>query len=269
MVSMLLRSLVASFCFLLFAVPALADPPIPPLTGRVVDLAHVLDQRTVDALTKQLADHEASTTNQVVVVTLPSLQNYAIEDWGRALLNGWGIGQRDKNNGVVLVVAPNDRRLRIAVGYGLESTLTNGAASNIIETEIVPRFKRGDLPGGVTAGVNAILATIAGTYHPPIELVASAGRDYSVYMPFLVFVLVFFFIVLVVLNRRRAGTSNRRRYYDRPGYNGNNWQSRDRDGWGSRSTGLWGGGSSGSRSSGGSFSGGGGRGGGGGASGRW
>ncbi|HYD04824.1 MAG TPA: TPM domain-containing protein, partial [Reyranella sp.] len=150
-----LRRLVPALLVLLgLALPALADPPIPPLSGRVVDLAHVLDQRTVDALTQQLADHEAATTNQVVVVTLLGLEGYAIEDWGRALLNGWGIGQRDKNNGVVLVVAPDDRRLRIEVGYGLDQVLTRYAASNIIETEIVPRFKRADMRGGITAGVN-------------------------------------------------------------------------------------------------------------------
>ncbi len=148
----------AAFLLLLgLAIPALADPPIPPLTGRVVDQARVLDQPTVDALTRQLADHEAETGNQVVVVILSSLKDYTIEQWGRALLNGWGIGQRDKNNGVVLVVAPLERRLRIEVGYGLESKLSDSAAADIIQNEIIPRFKNGNLKGGITAGVNAIL----------------------------------------------------------------------------------------------------------------
>jgi uncharacterized protein len=254
-----LRRSLAVIVWLLFFAPAFADPAIPPLTGRVVDLAHVLDRRTVDALTRQLADHEAATTDQVVVVTLPSLENDTIEDWGRALLNGWGIGQSDKNNGVVLVVAPNDRRLRIAVGYGLESTLTNAAAAAIIENEIVPRFQRGDLSGGVTAGVNAILQTIAGTYHPPIERASSQLSPDRVRFrlaPLVVFPALFI-IIVVVLRLRRGGSTRRRRYYDRPGYYGNSFTNNDR--WNARSSGGGGGG----------FSGGGGRGGGGGASGRW
>lgn len=264
-----LRRIALTFLLLLgLATPALADPPIPPLTGRVVDLAHVLDQRTADALTKQLADHEAATTNQIVVVTLPALQNYTIEQWGYALLNGWGIGQRGKNNGVVLVVAPNDRQLRIEVGYGLEYALSDAAAARIVEREIIPRFKDGDLPGGVTAGVNAILDTIAGTYQPPqVEAPSGAvGTDRARFRisPFVIFAVVF--IVIVLLRRSRRSSALRRQYYDTPGY-GNRWGNRwgrDQDGWGSRSSGF-----SSSRSSGGGFSGGGGRSGGGGASGRW
>jgi len=261
----MVKHLALTFLLLLgFTAPALADPTIPPLTGRVVDLAHVLDRSTVDALTRQLDDHEASTTNQVVVVTLPDLQKTSIEQWGRALLNGWGIGRRGKNNGVLLVVAPNDHRLRIEVGYGLEGVLTQPVASNIIETEIVPRFKRGDLQGGVTAGVNAILATIEGTYQPLVEAPSaglSSDRSIWRFAPFVAFPL--FFIIIVVVGISRRGTAGRRGYYSGPGY-GNTVNRRDRDGWGSRSSEV-----SSSRSSGGGFSGGGGRGGGGGASGRW
>jgi uncharacterized protein len=257
-----LHRFVLAFLLLLgLAMPAAAKPAIPALTGRVVDLAHVLDQRTVDALTQMLADHEAATTDQIVVVTLPDLQGDTIEQWGYALLNGWGIGQRGKNNGVVLVVAPNDRRLRIEVGYGLEYALTEKAAADIIESEIIPRFKGGDLPGGVTAGVNAILRTIAGTYQPPaIEAPSSALSPDRVrfrFAPFVIFPLFFVFIVVMVLFGRTS-RKLRRQYYDTPGWTAR----RDRDGWGSRSSGFSSGG-------GGGFSGGGGRGGGGGASGRW
>jgi uncharacterized protein len=251
------------------AAPALAAPPVPPLTGRVVDLAHVLDQRTVDGLTKQLADHEALTTNQIVVVTLPGLQDYPIEQWGAALLNGWGIGQRDKDNGVVLVVAPNDRRLRIEVGYGLQGKLTDKRAAAIIENEIIPRFKGGDLKGGITAGVDAILATIAGTYQSPLVEadgpMGSTRESFERYLPMVGFPLLFAFIVVMRLlfggnPARRAGPYYRNRDDD------DRWNRtrRNQDGWGSRSSGF-----SSSRSSGGGFSGGGGRSGGGGASGRW
>jgi len=245
------------------AVPAWAKPSIPPLTGRVVDLAHVLDARTVDTLTRQLADHEAATTDQIVVVTLPDLQGGTIEQWGYALLNGWGIGQRGKNNGVVLVVAPNDRRLRIEVGYGLEYALTDAAAAGIIENEIIPRFKGGDLPGGVSAGVNAILLTIAGTYKPPAieasEPFGSSQRSFEKYLPMVGFPLLFIFIVVMKFAFARSPARRTGSYYSSYD-NTNTRRDRDRDGWGSRSSGF---------SSGGGFSGGGGRGGGGGASGRW
>jgi uncharacterized protein len=266
------RFILAVFLWLGLAVPALADPPIPPLSGRVVDLAHILDSRTADALTRQLADHEAATTNQVVVVTLPDLKGYSIEDWGRALLNGWGIGQRDKNNGVVLVVAPNDRRLRIEVGYGLDDVLTTRGAARIIETEIVPRFKREDMQGGITAGVNAILGTIAGTYRslPPVEQDRSGRRDLSSFVPFAIFPMIFLAVVVIGLLRRGNPIQPGPYYgntYDGSNSFGTRFNRRDQDGWGSRSSGFSSGGSS-SRGSGG-FSGGGGRGGGGGASGRW
>jgi uncharacterized protein len=265
----MVRLALAVLLLLGLAVPALAEPPIPPLTGRVVDLAHVLDAGAVDALNRQLADHEASTTNQIVVVTLPSLQDYTIEQWGRVLLNGWGIGQRGKNNGVVLVVAPNDRRLRIEVGSGLEGRLTNNRAAAIIEDEIIPRFKGGNLKGGITAGVDAILGTIAGTYQSPLVEangpVGSARESFEKYLPMVGFPLLFAFIVVMRLlfggnPARRAGPYYRNRDDD------DRWNStrRNQDGWGSRSSGF-----SSSRSSGGGFSGGGGRSGGGGASGRW
>jgi uncharacterized protein len=227
----------------------------------------VLDQGKVDALTKALAEHEAATTDQIVVVTLPDLQGEPIEAWGYALLNGWGIGQRGKNNGVVLVVAPNDRRLRIEVGYGLEHALTEKAAAGIIESEIIPRFKGGDLPGGVSAGVNAIMRTIAGTYQPPlVEATGPFGigtvSKFEKYLPMVGFPLLFVFIVVMHRLYGRRNPARRAGSYFRSYDNDDNRRRRDRDGWGSRSSGFSSGG-------GGGFSGGGGRGGGGGASGRW
>lgn len=256
------------------AIPARADPPIPALTGRIVDLAGVLDASTIASLTQRLADEEASTSNQVVVVTLPDLKGYTIEQWGGALLNGWGIGQRDKNNGVVLVVAPKDRQLRIEVGYGLEGTLSNRAAADIIQNEMVPRFKGGDMKGGITAGVDAILATIAGTYQgPSVEASGRGGSDvdFKQYLPFIAFPAAFFAIVgLRLWFRSRAprqiGSASRRRYDDDDDDDdGENGLRRNR-----RSPRRFSqsGSAFGERSSGGS-SGGGGRGGGGGASGRW
>src|SRR5690349_13007911 len=157
-----------SILFLLtgFVAPALAEPPIPTLTGRVVDQAGILDRATIDAITQQTAGYEAATGKQLVVVTLPSLKGYPIEDWGLALGRGWGIGQKGKNNGVLLIVAPNDRELRIEVGYGLEGDLPDATANTIIQSEIIPHFKRSDMKGGVRAGVTAILAALGGSYRP-------------------------------------------------------------------------------------------------------
>src|SRR5579864_3107443 len=105
------------------------EPKFPPLTDRVVDDAGILSDSTRGALTDMLAQHERETSNQVVVVTLKGLQGYTIEDFGYQLGRKWGIGQKEKNNGVLLIVAPREHKVRIEVGYGLEGTLTDAASS--------------------------------------------------------------------------------------------------------------------------------------------
>jgi len=224
---------------------ALAEPPIPALTGRVVDQAGILDRATIDAITSQLAGYESATGNQVVVVTLPELKGYPIEDWGLALGRGWGIGQKGKNNGVVLIVAPNDRELRIEVGYGLEGDIPDATANTIIQQEIIPQFKRGDMKGGVRAGVNAILAALGGKYTPTRPVSVAHSKSGFPFEAFKIF--AFIFIAIVMLAVRGGGGGGR----------------------GRRSSGWSSGGFSSGRSSGGGFSGGGGSFGGGGASGRW
>jgi uncharacterized protein len=246
------RTLVAALLiFLAGTVLVRADPPVPPLTGRVVDQAGLLDRSTIDAITNQLAAYESSTGNQVVVVTLSDLKGYPIEDWGLTLGRDWGIGQKGKDNGVLLVVAPSDHALRIEVGYGLEGDLPDATANTIIQTEIIPHFKRGDMQGGVRAGVDAILAALGGSYTPS-KLVSSSPRNTFPTGTFLVFALGF--IVFVLINVRRdfgpGVRHNRRRgYYGSIGGLGGRGVSR----------GFGGGG----------FGGGGGSFGGGGASGRW
>ena len=145
---------------------AQAAPNFPELAGRVVDQAGVLSPGTVQALDNLLAQHEKETSNQVVVVTLKGLQGYDIADYGYQLGRHWGIGQKGRDNGVLLIVAPNERKVRIEVGYGLEGALPDATAHNIIQTRILPRFRSGDYDAGVRAGVDAILAAIAGTYQP-------------------------------------------------------------------------------------------------------
>jgi len=134
----------------------------PALTGRVVDQAGVLGQAAKGKLEAMLATHENNTTNQVVVVTIKSLGNAQIEEYSLELARHWGIGQKGKDNGVVLAVAPNDRRVRIEVGYGLEGTITDSFCEAIIDNYIVPEFKKGDIEGGIKIGTQKILALLEG-----------------------------------------------------------------------------------------------------------
>ena len=148
---------------LILASPALAsEPKFPPLTGRVVDDAGVLDTWTQSELTDMLAAHERATGEQVVVVTLDSLQGYTIEDYGYQLGRHWGIGQKGKNDGALLIVAPKEHKVRIEVGYGLEGTLTDAACATIIQSYILPSFKRGDYNAGILAGVTSMLQVLGG-----------------------------------------------------------------------------------------------------------
>ena len=133
-----------------------ADPSFPPFTGRVVDDAGVLSAATQNELTTRLVREERMTGDQVVVVTVKSLQGYSIEDFARELGNYWGIG-RTSDNGVLLVVAPTERKVRIAVGYALESQLTDAASREIIDDQILPAFRRGDFNAGVLNGTTSIL----------------------------------------------------------------------------------------------------------------
>ena len=141
--------------------PACAQT-FPQLSGRVVDEAQILDASTRAALTQKLADLEAKTTDQLVVVTVRSLQGLAIEDFGVRLGRQWQIGQKDKNNGVLLIVAPTDRKVRIEVGYGLEGVLPDAVASFIIQQSILPRFRANDFAGGIVRGVDDVFSALTG-----------------------------------------------------------------------------------------------------------
>ena len=134
----------------------------PSLTSRVVDEAAVLNMTDRAAFTESLAGLETKTTDQLVVVTLKSLQGTSVEDYGYQLGRRWQIGQKDKNNGVLLIVVPSERKIRIEVGYGLEGTLTDAISRIIIENSILPRFKAGDVPGGIKRGVEDIIQVLGG-----------------------------------------------------------------------------------------------------------
>jgi uncharacterized protein len=154
------RILLAVLAWLACAIAPAAALDFPTYTGRVVDEAGILDAGLRASLTQKLADLEARTTDQFVVVTLKSLQGTTIEDFGVQLGRAWKIGQKDKNNGVLLIVAPTERKVRIEVGYGLEGTLTDAITKIIIENSIIPRFRANDIPGGIVRGVDDIISAI-------------------------------------------------------------------------------------------------------------
>lgn len=131
-----------------------------PLTGRVVDRAELLDDAQEALLARALATAERRTGAQFVVVTVADLRGKSIEDYGVELGRRWGIGRRDIDDGVMLIVAPRERRVRIEVGYGLEGILRDEEAKAIIDTRIAPRFARGDMAAGILAGSAAIIREI-------------------------------------------------------------------------------------------------------------
>ena len=243
-----------SAALLLVAAPARADdasmPPFPQLSGPVVDQANIIPPAVRASLEQKLRAYDESSGNQLVVVTVPTLGGYPIEYWGYQLGRHWGIGQKGQNTGALLIVDASEHKLRIEVGYGLEGTLTDAMSDDIIRNSIVPKFKQGDYGGGISDGVDRILAVLGGHAQ---QVQQQRHKDYTS-----TFILVIFlaFILLRVLT---AGM--------RPGRTGSGWW------WlwllanmGGSGRGGWGGGGFGG---GGGFSGGGGSFGGGGASGSW
>jgi len=144
---------------LLAASPAAAQI-FPALSGRVVDQANLLSDAEEAALTADLAALESRTSDQLVVVTVPSLDGRTIGDFGLALANHWGVGQRDKDNGVLLIVAPAEHMTRIEVGYGLERILTDARAKAIIDADLLGEFGHARWYEGIRAGVRSIIATL-------------------------------------------------------------------------------------------------------------
>lgn len=163
-------------CSLLFSLSALAaEPEFPKLSGRVVDNAKLLSAATEQNLNQQLAAQEQRTGNQIVVVTLPDLQGYEISDYGFQLGRHWGIGQKDTNNGALLIIAMKERKMRIEVGYGLEGLLTDARSAQIIQQILTPAFKSGDFDGGVKAAVEAMVLIIDGKT-PAIPKAQQSGK---------------------------------------------------------------------------------------------
>jgi uncharacterized protein len=268
MTGILPRMLMLIVALLFSAASAHAQNFPKPNNTRVVDAANLLDPAQEAALDAKLRALEDQTTRQVVVTTIPDLQGYPIDDYGYRLGRAWGIGQKSEKNGALLIIAPNDRKVRIEVGYGLEPILTDAFSSVIINTQIVPRFKAGDFPGGINAGTDAIIEQLR---LPPEEAAKVArqlaakraqGNSEPDIGAVIFWLFIFFFFILPVISPLIFGRGRRgRRFGSGPVII-----------WGGGSD--WGGGGSswgsgGGFGGGGGFSGGGGSFGGGGSSGSW
>lgn len=282
-----------------------SGPPYPALTGRVVDTADMLPPADEAALSQRLEALQRATSRQLVVATVPELGGYAVEEYANGLLRHWRLGQRGADNGVLLLVARAERKIRIETGYQMEAIVTDAFASRIIREQMQPRFRADDYPGGLNAGANALIAQL----QAPPEAAERAALEAQqaennrkgerrqdnegspIALIFWIGVTLFIVFGLVGSGLRGAryrsgsgpvviwgpGSGARRRRRrgrddDWDGWGGGGWGG----GWGSGGGwgGGWGGGggsggSWGGGGSGGGFSGGGGSGGGGGASGGW
>ncbi|MFQ2769910.1 TPM domain-containing protein [Aeromonas caviae] len=236
-----------ALCLLLCATALHAAPDFPALTGRVVDEANLMSRKQAHQLAQQLAVFEKRSGVQLVVVSIDTLAGDTIEEYGYQLGRHWGIGQKGKNNGVLLIIAQDERKVRIEVGYGLEGALPDAIAANIIQTRILPAFKRGDMVAGILAGSQGIMQALAGEYQP-VDHASKADKQGG---PWLFILVVIAMIVLHNLRGGGGGPGGRRRTaYMAGGFGAGSFGGR---------TGGGGGG----------FSGGGGSFGGGGASGGW
>lgn len=269
---MLRRFLLIWTLLLLLVAPAAWAQSFPRFDDKgVIDAANLLDPAQAQALSTKLIAQKKASGRSLIVATIPDLQGYDIADYGYRLGRAWGIGDKD-SNGALLIVAPADRKILIEVGYGLEGVLTDALSSQIIRNAITPRFKAGDMAGGINAGVDEIATLLA---LPPDAARARAAaaeeatrrQDKGGGAMITVWIILFivFFVALPLLSRARGGT----RYHSRGGSApiiiwgpgaGSDWGN---SGWGSGGGSGWGGGDSGGGfSGGGSF-------GGGGASGDW
>jgi len=164
---------------LLCAGAAIAEVAVPPLTSRVTDLTSTLSRGELAALEQKLAAFEARKGAQVAVLLVPTTQPETVEQYAIRVFGEWKLGRKGVDDGALLLVAKNDRKLRIEVGYGLEGVLPDAVARRIVEEEIVPRFKQGDFYAGIAAGADRMLRVIDGEPLPPPRRTAPPGSRWS------------------------------------------------------------------------------------------
>lgn len=181
---------------------------VPELTGRVVDQAEMLEAGAESQLTSMLASHEQATGEQVVVVTVPGLQGRSIEEFGVALGRTWGIGQAEEDTGALLIIARDDRRIRIEVGYGLEGRLTDAQSSVIINSIITPAFRQNEFERGIVEGTTAMVQVLGGDPLRAPQTQPVGERDKP---PAGVFILLFFIVMGLIGGGGRGGRGKRGR----------------------------------------------------------
>lgn len=243
----------------------------PALNGRVNDTAGILTSESEQSIEALIIAHEQKSSDQIVVATIPSLEGAALEDYANRLFRFWELGQEELDNGVLLLVAVADRKVRIEVGYGLEGTLTDALSRLVIENAIVPRFREGDYAAGIIAGTQDIIAVLAGDAAGVEDrarqaLQSANDLETADYFAITFFILIFGFVIGMIVFSILAT-----RFGKKIGKNTYRWlgvtvSTGGGSGSGTRSgSSGWSSGSSGSSG----FSGGGGSSGGGGASGSW
>jgi uncharacterized protein len=210
----LIPGLLLGLALWLAALPAFAaDIQFPALTGRVVDDAQLLTPEQEQALTGKLATLEQQTGDQLVVVTVPSLQDQPIEDYGYQLGRTWGIGQKENNGGALLIVAPNERKVRIEVGYGMEGVLTDAYSSLIIRNDILPAFRQGDYAAGIIAGTDAVIAQLtadpAEAQARAVAAKSAASEREKPILPALIIFLIFLFLFISLIGAAAGGKRRR------------------------------------------------------------
>ena len=232
------------------AAPATSAPEFPALSGRVVDQADLLSPEDERELTAHLKALEEKSSDQLVVVTVPSLQGYTIEDFGFQLGRHWGIGTAELDNGALLIVAPNERKVRVEVGYGLEPILTDALSNIIIENAILPRFRAGDFAGGIKDGVRDLTLSLTGDA-AEVEARARARHDADKvpidWFTILLYIAIFLLLMYLMRNSTYVVPEGSSRRNDRSGWgSGGGWSGGGGGGFSGGGGGFGGGGSSGS-----------------------
>ena len=176
---------------------------VPPLKARVTDLAGVITPAERMRLEEKLYFFETKTSNQIAVLIIPSLEDESLEDYSIRVTDKWRLGDPDKDNGVLLLIAINERKMRIEVGYGLEGVLTDLISSQIIRNEIAPLFRTGDYAAGIEAGLDAIMLATRNEYQADPQQYQRSARDKASSFGSLIFFILFFFFFLISGRRGR------------------------------------------------------------------
>lgn len=249
---------------------AQSTKPVTALSGRIIDQAALLSPKSKAELNARLEAHEKKTGNQLVVFTIPSLNGANLEEFSLRHARSWALGQKDLNNGVLFLVAKNDRKMRIEVGYGLEGTLTDAIASFIIRATVAPLFKQGLFDGGIVAGTGQIIEVLEAdksaleTWRSRAKKTKSNKGDpqWPIFLFIGIWLMIFFGGIVSSVLVRRFGTEIKPGHYRWLGMDAGPNAPKPKRSSSSSSGGGW-------SSGGGGFSGGGGSFGGGGSSGSW